>query len=485
MNIFSAHTSAHTNTNFILLAGYVTAMILVSLNARRKRQGAEDFLVMGRKLGTFGGAFSIAASWIWAPAIFISSQKAYEQGLPGIFWFTLPNILCFFTFVPLALKARERMPQGYSIPDFLFVRFGGDRRIHLVSLAVYLGYQLGAAVINALAGGLLLHTLTGLPVTGCILLIAGAAYSYSVIGGLRASVMTDVVQIILLLFIAFVLVPWVMSATGGWETLRQGLGGHSGLYTNIFDPSVAYSFGIPATIALISGPVADQMFLQRAFAAKRASLAKIFMLGGLIFGVVPITLSLLGFIGAAPAVQAAVSIRDPQMVGAEVVAHYLPGFATGAFIVLAFAGLSSCLDSSFAAVSSLTAIDIYRRYVAPEASEKKVLRAARIGMTAVALAGTAIALLQPKLLWCFLIYGALASSMLVPVYFSLFSDCVSKRAVFASITLSVLSALPLSTYANVAGKTGLIVAAALLPPVLSLTICGVSVLRNLRLRVAA
>ncbi len=463
---------------FLLLACYIAVMLFVSFLARRKHFGAENFLVMDRKLGTFSGAFSIAASWIWAPAIFISSQKAFEQGLPGIFWFTLPNILCFFTFVPIALRARALLPRGYSMPDYLYARFGGDRRIHMVSLAVYFGYQLGAAVINALAGGLLLHTLTGLPVSLCIVLIAGAAYSYSVIGGLRASVMTDVVQILLLLFIAFILVPLVLSAVGGWDTLAQGLGGKSGDYRNIFDPSVAYSFGIPATMALISGPVTDQMFLQRAFAAKRRSLASIFMLGGLIFGIVPIVLSLLGFIGAAPAVQAAVGIHDPQMVGPEVVAHYLPGLATIAFVVLAFAGLSSCLDSSFSAVSSLTAIDIYRRYCKPDASEKELVSAARIGMTAVAVTGTLIALLQPKLLWCFLIYGALASSMLVPVFFSLFSRRVSKQAILASICLSVFLALPLSVYGNVTERTGLIVLAALVPPLLSLILCGLSAFRN-------
>ena len=120
----------------LLLILYVVVMIGVSILSRRKHQGADDFLVMGRKLGIFSGAFSIAASWIWAPAIFISSQKAFEQGLPGIFWFTLPNILCFFTFVPIALKARALLPQGYSMPDFLFARFGGDKRLHLVSLFV-------------------------------------------------------------------------------------------------------------------------------------------------------------------------------------------------------------------------------------------------------------------------------------------------------------------------------------------------------------
>lgn len=461
----------------LLTLGYAAAMFVVSLLSKQKQETASDFLVMNRQLGTLRGSLSIAASWIWAPAVFICSQKAYEQGLPGIFWFTLPNILCFFIFIPVALRARALLPEGYSMPDYLHARFG-SALVHGSALFVYFGYQLGAIVINALAGGLLLNTLTGLPVSACIFLMSGAAVSYSLVSGLRASVITDVIQMTLILLIAFILVPMVMQAVGGIEAVTSGLGGKSGEFGNVFDPAVAYGFGIAATISLISGPIADQMFFQRSFAAKRESLPSIFALGGIVFGLVPIVLSLLGFIAAAPSVQEQVTITDPQMVGPQLIDHFLPAWAMAAFVVLAFAGLSSTLDSAFVAVSSLTAADVYKRYWNLKADDRSVLRVARWSMLGFAVAGTGIALLQPQLVWVFLIYGALASSMLVPAFFSLFSKRVTKRGVLASIGLSILVSLPLSIYANVTQDADLVVLAAILPPLFGLAACGLSVLLN-------
>jgi len=457
---------------------YVGFMLAICVFTKQKNQAAGDFFVMKRQLGVFRGAFSIAASWIWAPAVFICSQKAYQQGLPGIFWFTVPNIICFFTFVPLALRARKLLPHGYSMPDYLFARFEGHAGVHKSALIVYFGYQMGAIVINALAGGMLVHTLTGLPVNACIIFMSAAALSYSLIGGLRASVMTDMVQMCLILFIAFILVPWVLMKTGGLVTVTQGFGGKTGAFGNMFDPTVAYSFGIPATIGLISGPVGDQMWFQRAFAARRDSIARIFIVGGLAFGVVPIVLSILGFVGAAPMVQAQVTITDPQMVGPQIVAHFLPNWALAAFVILAFAGLSSVMDSAFAAISSLTAVDVYKRYIKPQASETDMVRVSRLGMLFFAALGTCVALLKPQLVWLFLIYGALASAMLVPVFFSLFSKRITAAGVVTAILLSVGVSVPLSIYGNTTQSDHLVVLAAVMPPVFGLAACLISAFLN-------
>jgi Na+/proline symporter len=325
---------------------------------------------------------------------------------------------------------------------------------------------------------MLVNTLTGLPVHGCIIFMTCAALSYSLIGGLRASVMTDMVQMCLILFIAFVLVPWVLMETGGFSTVATGLGGKTGEFTDMFNPSVAYSFGIAATIGLISGPVADQMWFQRAFAARRQSIARIFIVGGLAFGIVPIVLSILGFVAAAPSVQAQLNITDPQMVGPQVVAHFLPNWALAAFVILAFAGLTSVMDSAFAALSSLTAVDVYKRYTKPTASETEMVRISRLGMVFFAVVGTVLALLRPQLVWLFLIYGALASAMLVPIFFSLYSKRVTASGVVAAILLSVGVSVPLSIYANVTQSVHLIVLAAVAPPVFGLAACIVSACLN-------
>lgn len=430
-----------------LFALYSIFIIGIVYFLKEKLPSTDDFLLMQRKLGAFQGSLSMAVSWIWAPAIFIVSLQAYNQGLPGVFWFTAPNILCFFVFIPIALKLREVLPEGYTISQLFLYKFPDSRLPHNAAMIVVFGYQLGAIIINCVAGGTLIHLLSGIPYMIGVLLMATVALYYSLISGLRASVVTDVVQMIMILVIGALLVPLAIIKAGGFSTLVPGLSGVSGEYGNVFDPEVAYFFGIAMTIGLISGPIADQMFSQRAFAADKNAVKNIFLYGGLLFGIVPITLSLLGFLGAAATQSGELIISDPQMVGPEVINHFLPKWALMLFSIMAFAALSSTLDSAFCAIASLTAIDLASRNSSLIFLDKTFV--ARAGMVFFAVLGTGIALLQPKLLWVFLVYGALAASIFIPVFLALFWNKLTANGAFLGILGGVIIGTPLSIYANI------------------------------------
>ena len=146
----------------------------------------------------------------------------------------------------------------------------------------------------------------------------------------------------------------------------------------LLDPWVAFTLGIPMTFGLLAGPFSDQMFFQRALAIERKYIVRSFVYAGLLFAAVPITLSLLGFMGAGMVRQGLLEVSDPQLVGPAVVAALLPKAALYAFCFMAFAGLCSTMDSSLCALSSLGGIDIFRRYVSPRATEGEVLRFSRL-----------------------------------------------------------------------------------------------------------
>jgi urea-proton symporter len=462
----------------VLMVLFGLTMLTVVWLRTHKESHADGFLVADRVVPVWQGALSIAVSWIWAPAIFVCSMQSFNNGMAGIFWFTAPNILCFFVFTPLAMRLRSLVPFGYTFPDFIYRRFQGNKAVHIAFLTVFLGYQLGAIVINTLAGGGLLHAVSGIDVRVAIVSMALIALSYSLLSGLKASIFTDVIQMIMVLGITFVLVPWCLSSAGGWSTVVSGLGGIHSAHANLFDPWIAFSMGIPMTLGLISGPIGDQMFFQRAMAVRKNDIAKTFICGGLLFGIVPIMLSLLGFIAAALVTKGSLAVPDAQVVGATVVAGLLPKAAVYAFILMAFAGLCSTLDSSMCAISSLGSIDIYKKYVNAKAEDGQLLRAARIYMLAVTAIGTAIALSQPKLLWVFLVYGALASAGLFPTIFALYSRRISAKAAAIAVMASLIIGTPLSIYANASENPYLIVTAAILSIAIGLTICTLSVWFN-------
>ena len=119
---------------FTLIVVYGVVLVSIVWFATHTENHAEGFLAADRSVSVWRGALSIAVSWVWAPAIFICSMQAYTKGLPGIFWFTAPNILCFFIFTPLGIRLRKLAPMGYTLPDFIRRRFANNRAVHIAFL---------------------------------------------------------------------------------------------------------------------------------------------------------------------------------------------------------------------------------------------------------------------------------------------------------------------------------------------------------------
>ena len=147
----------------IILAAYAALMIGVTLIFTRRATNAESFHVADRRIGSAVAAMSIAATWIWAPSLFTSSEMAYTRGIPGMFWFTVPNVLCLILFIPFARKIREQYPEGITLTGYM------NERYHSGKVKGIYSFQLGAlsvlsTAVQLLAGGKTLALLTGLPV---------------------------------------------------------------------------------------------------------------------------------------------------------------------------------------------------------------------------------------------------------------------------------------------------------------------------------
>ncbi|MCK4664004.1 MAG: hypothetical protein KAT68_14140 [Bacteroidales bacterium] len=480
---------------YLFLAIFAIVMIALTLLVSRNKlwTGTQiGFLKAGSKVPWGIGAFSIAASWLWAPALFVSVQKSYELGLPGMFWFTFPNIIALVIFAWLAPKIRKRLPGGYTLPDWIRYRFK-DERIHKIYLFIYFWYQVMAVTIQIFVGGLLISFFTGIPLNYVMIILIVIGLSYSLISGLRASIVTDFLQMIMIFGVGIIIIPWTVSSGGGWEAVEKGFGGLAN-NSNIFDWGVVYSFGIVTSIGLIAGSISDQQYWQRSFAIKKNHLIKSFVLGGILFGIVPLALSVLGFMGANPdlGVQMPEGVQLP-MIGVAVVGKLLPTWAAVLFIIMLMSGLSSTLDSGFAAGASLWAIDSVRL----SKTEKEVLRKERLdlelsneeekirieldhktpqrarqAMVGLALIGLIVALLVEyipgfgldKLWW---VFNAIASMALVPTILGLYWDKLSARGVLLGFIGSFIGILGF-IWGNAIGNTNLIVFSAVFILVISL-----------------
>ncbi|MGD0358602.1 MAG: hypothetical protein ABSA73_13445 [Terracidiphilus sp.] len=441
------------SAGYLLLLVFGVAMIVITyfFGRRGDWRTKEGFLVANRQVGWLLGSFSIAASWIWAPALFVSVQMAYQKGLAGIFWFTAPNILSLTIFAILAPRIRSRLPEGYTLPEYIRFRLHSER-VHRLYLFPYFFYQLMAVTVQLYAGGSLVALLTGISLFKVMIVLSVIVLAYTLISGLKASVVTDFVQLGVIFVIIAVILPNVVRVAGGFSAVVAGFHGIDRV-SGMFDPAVAFSFGIVTSIGLIAGSISDQSNWQRAFAVRQKNLVTAFVLGSILFGIVPLALSTLGFLAANPTAHINLAAGvDQSMIGVQTIAHYLPRWSVFFFCIGFLAILSSSLDAGLCAASSLWVADVVR----PK-DDKSAVRAARLSMIGINVFGLLIALAVlyiphfglEKLWW---VFNTIAACVMVPTVLTLYNDSVSEKGVFWGVLVAFVVGIPLFVYANVLDK---------------------------------
>jgi urea-proton symporter len=303
--------------------------------------------------------------------------------------------------------------------------------------------------------------------------------SYTLISGLEASIITDFAQLGVILVMAVVVLPLAGSAAGGIGNIAAGFGGVDNV-SGMFDPGVAFSFGIVTSIGLIAGSISDQSNWQRAFAVKKDQLTRAFVFGSILFGLVPISLSVLGFIAANPALQIALPPGvDVSMIGIQTISQLLPPWAVLLFAIALLGALSSSFDAGLCAAASMWVTDVAR----PKTDEAAV-RSARQAMIGINILGLLVAMAVlnipnfglDKLWW---IFNTIAACVMVPTVMALYSDRVTEAGVFWGVLVSFVVGIPVFIYSNIinsprwiVGSSLFIVAVSTLFTVLSRTAPG-------------
>lgn len=355
-----------------ILFVYAVIMILATVILTKKEKNVERFCVGSRSENWLMSALSIAATWIWAPALFVSTEKAYSTGWVGLFWFLVPNALCLVIFIPFAKKIRKEMPEGMTLSGYMKEKYQSDgvKRVYLFQL---IGLSVLSTGVQLLAGSQILSAVTGISFKTMTILLACIAISYSLFSGIKASMLTDAIQMVFMLVACSLFVIFGVRNTGT-QGIIQGLSGISGDCTTLFSGKgveIFLAFGLPTTIGLLSGPFGDQSFWQRAFAVKKEKLGRAFLIGAVLFAVVPLSMGILGFMGAGAGYQA----QNLGIINFELIRHFFPSWAVLPFLFMIVSGLLSTVDSKSELLSML--LKWTKTYVYMVGNEKRWFGVAR------------------------------------------------------------------------------------------------------------
>ncbi|QYF89556.1 sodium:solute symporter [Arthrobacter sp. PAMC25284] len=445
---------------WVVLAASVVIVVLLFIVVRRFRGTKDQVLVADRSVGVLTGGLSVAAAWVWAPALFVSSQKAYESGVAGLFWFALPNALALVLFAFIAHRARTMLPQGYTLPEFTRHRLGTTA--HRIYMGVEFIVQTYAVIVQFTACLLLLQLLTGMDRVPLLIVVAALFAAIATTRGIRSSITVDVAKAGMIAVLAILIVPLIASSHGA---LGDGLGGLAGT-VNPLDPALIWTFGIPISISLLSGITVDQQQWQRAFSMRQATVRRTFLWGALLFAAVPIVLGIPGFVaagGLAPG-----DITNTQLSGFHAVAAYLPGVGVAVFAFAVVFALAAAGASALSAAGSVGGVDLYKGWIRLDASDVQVARASRITMIVIVLIGLGVALIpNVQVLYLLLLVGSIRAAFMVPTLLMLFWPRLTNAGALAGITSGMVVGLPVFILGSTLQLSTLQTFGVLLPVVIS------------------
>lgn len=206
-------------TGWLILAGFSLLWIALGWYFGRGAEQLDDYVLAGRRVGLALGTATVMATWVTSNTTMAAPQLALQMGVWGMIGYSL-GCVGLFMFAPVARRIRRLMPSGYTSGDFIRLRYG--HTAWRIFLLISLFYSMGWLVSMGMAGGVLIHALTGIPYHYGMTVILVICVGYTLLGGLRAVIGTDFIQAILILT-GVVVIAVLAIQTIGFDTIHDAV----------------------------------------------------------------------------------------------------------------------------------------------------------------------------------------------------------------------------------------------------------------------
>jgi Na+/proline symporter len=447
---------------FIMLA-------LVYYVKRNLVSSTKDFVIANRRIGFGFGVAGLISIWTWAMAVMMSAAQTYSYGLSGLFWFTVPNGLAVILVIPFARKIRQIMPAGYTIPEFVNARFGGNKvAIGVVVLGAMFG-SLIEVIINIKGTSLVISNVFGTNASVAAIVGLVVVLIYSLLGGLWASVSTSTLSTLLHTVPPAIILVAVLYTAGGSESVWTSVAAQGNDLLSVTRPDAAMGFGITLALGLITATVAGQEYWQVAWALKRKDVSRTFLWAGALFYPIPICIGILGLVGLALHVDLATLGGDAAAIGPYLISHLdLPIWIVILYVVVILTACYSVIDSAFTAISSVTVVDVVKP-IKPDISERGMFIWAKIPMAIAAAIAAAIVLTGVDFVTIVLTSYAIRTALLIPLVLSLFWSRITAAGFVGGIVAAIAIGMPIrAVYGELWGSIAILSISAAIPLVLGL-----------------
>lgn len=420
---------------------YTLFMLYLGYRANKDTNGADDFFIGGRKMGALAVSMSMFSTMLSASGYVGSTSAGYTQGLSFI-WISLGatfGLVVFNMLIGPRLWYVGKRHNVYTVSEFITKRFDSN------AIGAFLAFGTAIFVAFVMYGqfkftAIMMEAITGLEYIPCLIIALFVMTAYTVSGGIKGVVWTDIVQGILMVAGALILIFTSIHKAGGVMEMNA-------IATEIAPDKMRWcgafsaGFGISWIFLMCFNYNATPYTVQRGFMAKSAHTFKTV----LAFAVVAyFTVNMMKVTGvAAIALEAKGLFTIPESkdyMFPAIATALLPGGVAALLLVSALAAIMSTGDSLLMNVATLYSNEIYKKYINKTADEKKLISVSRWTMLVVVVFMAFLAIMEKvtgfKVPIIYYIVnlgtGGLTTLYLPGIVYGLFSKKVSSKGIMTA-----------------------------------------------------
>ena len=422
---------------------------------KRIKKNSNEYLYAGRNVGLALSTATLIAAWVTGNTTMSAPEQGYTIGILACFGYATAGLsLCIFA--PLALRIKKIMPHGCTSGDFVRCRYG--KAVWVVFLLISAWYFVGFLMTQAMAGGILLQSLSGLEYHIGMVLIMVVCTIYTLKGGLKAILSTDFVMAMLILVMLLVTAVLAFFKFSPAQVYDGVMASKPELMNVLSGVGIMY---LGSNFLFATGEIFhSNIWWQRIYAAKEKVAFRSFILSGLIWTTVPIIAGSLAFV----AVAEGYVVPQVNMVFPIVVSKLLGPVGAVLVLIIIYSALASTVSSVLTASSNLLVQDIYKRAFKPNATDEQIVKYVRYTIVGMAAVTVVLVWNQPASMYQVLyLTGSAVAATIWPIAFGIYNSHVNKKAVLVamlcSVGLGLVAYFTISSYAApvVSALVGLVI----------------------------
>ncbi len=250
------------NTALILVLLSSLLFAVIGILYAKKYRGYSNYLTAGRKIGTLSLTSSLVASALGAWILFGPASAATWGGIGAVIGYSLGTAFPMIALIYFGKKIRKTFPSGITFTQFIFHKIGKNLFKFIILLSIFYMFIFLCAEVTAVS--MLINYISGVPLWTTAVLVIVATLIYTLYGGLRASILTDNFQFLIVIILLFVC---IYNIFGTNFISYKSVANNSGDLLNV-KYITNYTAGLTFFIAVAATNLFHQGNWQRVFAAK-------------------------------------------------------------------------------------------------------------------------------------------------------------------------------------------------------------------------